>query len=169
MFNYETPNYQLIKTDNPFEIRIYENFYMVEYDNENDPNINNGFGTLFRYISSDNTENQKISMTIPVIEEMTDDRLKMAFVVPKKHWDKIPKPNNPNLSIKEFKKGIFAVIKYSGFSNKNKEKEKLKTLEAWIEENNYNKASNAMLAFYNPPITPPMFRRNEIMIRVEEK
>jgi len=169
MFNYETPYYEVIKTDNPIEIRLYENFYMVEYDNKNDPNINNGFGTLFRYISSDNTENQKISMTIPVIEEMKDDRLKMAFVVPKEHWEKIPKPNNPNLSIKEFEKGYFAVIKYSGFSNKNKEKDKLEKLEDWIAKNDYSKVSNPMLAFYNPPITPPMFRRNEIMIRVEEK
>ena len=169
MFNYETPNYEIIKTGNPIEIRLYENFYIVEYDNENDPNINNGFGTLFSYISSDNTENQKISMTIPVIEEMKDDRLKMAFVVPKEYWEKIPEPNNPNLNIKKFEKGYFAVIKYSGFSNKKKEKEKLEILEEWIEENDYNKVSNPMLAFYNPPITPPMFRRNEIMIRVEEK
>ena len=148
MFKYETPDYELITTDNPYEIRLYENFYIVEYDNENDPNINNGFGTLFRYISSDNTENQKISMTVPVIEEMTADGLKMAFVVPKEHWEKIPKPKNPNLSIKEFEKGTFAVIKYSGLSNKNKEKVKLEMLESWINKNGYNKASNAMLAFY---------------------
>ncbi len=168
MFNYETPNYEIIKTDEPIEIRLYENFYIVEYDNEYDPNINNGFGTLFSYISSDNTENQKISMTVPVIEEMTGDGLKMAFVVPKEHWEKIPKPNNPNLSVKKFEKGYFAVIKYSGFSNKNKEKAKLEKLEDWINKKGYNKVSNAMLAFYNPPFTPPMFRRNEIMIRVEE-
>ena len=34
MFNYETPYYEVIKTDNPIEIRLYENFYMVEYDNK---------------------------------------------------------------------------------------------------------------------------------------
>lgn len=169
MFNYETPYYEIIKSEDQFEIRLYENFYIVEYDNENDPNINNGFGTLFSYISSNNAENQKISMTVPVIEEMKEDRLKMAFVVPKEHWEKIPEPNNPNLNIKKFEKGYFAVIKYSGFSSKSKEQAKLQKLEEWIKKNNYKKLSNPMLAFYNPPFTPPMFRRNEIMIRVEEK
>jgi len=27
MFNYETPNFEIIKEDKTFEIRLYENFY----------------------------------------------------------------------------------------------------------------------------------------------
>lgn len=169
MFKYETPAYEVIIKDNSFEIRHYKDFYIVEYDNVDDPDIQNGFGTLFRYISSNNEENKKINMTVPVIEEMTDNRLKMAFVVPKEHWEKIPRPNDPNLSIKEFRNGLFAVIRFSGLSNTSKEKMKLESLEAWIDQNGYDKASNAMLAFYNAPFTPPMFRRNEIMVRVIPK
>lgn len=169
MFKYETPTYEVIIKDNSFEIRHYKDFYIVEYDNVDDPDIQNGFGTLFRYISSNNEEKKKINMTVPVIEEMTDKRLKMAFVVPKEHWKKIPRPNDPNLSIKEFRNGLFAVIRFSGLSNTSKEKMKLEALEAWIDQNGYDKASNAMLAFYNAPFTPPMFRRNEIMVRVLPK
>jgi hypothetical protein len=167
MSKYETPKYSVITMEEPFEIRQYESFYIVEYENVNDPEINNGFGTLFRYISSDNAEKKKINMTVPVIEEMTVNGLKMAFVVPKEYWEKTPSPNNPNLSVKEFDHGLFAVIRYSGFSNTNKERMKLEMLESWIGQRGYKKASNAMLAFYNAPFTPPMFRRNEIMIRVE--
>ncbi|MDP3386204.1 MAG: heme-binding protein [Eubacteriales bacterium] len=167
MSKYETPEYAVIATEEPYEIRQYESFYIVEYENVNDPEINNGFGTLFRYISSENAEKKKINMTVPVIEEMTADGLKMAFVVPKEHWEKTPSPNNPNLSVKEFDHGLFAVIRYSGFSNTSKERIKLEMLESWIVRNGYKKVSNAMLAFYNAPFTPPMFRRNEIMIRVE--
>lgn len=167
MSKYETPIYEVVTTEEPFEIRRYERFYIVEYDNVNDPNINNGFGTLFSYISNDNVEKRKINMTVPVIEEMTGSGLKMAFVVPKEHRDNTPRPNNPHLSVKEFGPGQFAVIRYSGFSNTNKEKVKLEMLESWIDQNGYKKVSNAMLAFYNAPFTPPMFRRNEIMIRVE--
>ena len=130
MFKYETPAYEVIIKDNSFEIRHYKDFYIVEYDNVDDPDIQNGFGTLFRYISSNNEENKKINMTVPVIEEMTDNRLKMAFVVPKEHWEKIPRPNDPNLSIKEFRNGLFAVIRFSGLSNTSKEKMKLEALEA---------------------------------------
>ena len=35
------------------EIRLYDDFFIVEYENQNDPDINYGFGTLFKYISKD--------------------------------------------------------------------------------------------------------------------
>lgn len=167
MGKYESPEYEVVLKEDSFELRRYASFYVVEYDNEEDPNSDNGFGTLFRYISNDNAEKQKISMTVPVIEELSGKGMKMAFVVPKEYWDKTPKPNNPHLSIKAFESGTFAVIRYGGLPSRNKEKQNLKLLEAWIAVKGYKKRSNAMLAFYNAPFTPPVFRRNEIMVRVE--
>lgn len=35
-------------------IEEYRDFYVVEYDNAADPDVDSGFGTLFRYISKDN-------------------------------------------------------------------------------------------------------------------
>ncbi len=90
MSKYERPGYEVILSDPPFEIRLYEAFRIVEYSNETDPDILNGFGTLFRYISSENQNRQKINMTVPVIEEMLEGRIKMVFVVPKEHWNDIP-------------------------------------------------------------------------------
>ncbi len=164
---YETPDYEVLLKENPFEIRRYSDFLMVEYENEEDPLSNNGFGTLFRYISNDNEEKKRISMTIPVIEEMTDKKRKMAFVIPKKHWEHAPKPNDPNLSIKSFDSGSFAVIRYSGLSNRQKEQKKLEHLVEWVDQKGYRRVSNAMLAFYNSPFALPMVRRNEIMVKVE--
>lgn len=164
---YETPEYEVVMKEEPFEIRRYADFLMVEYENEEDPFSSNGFGTLFRYISNDNEEKQKISMTIPVIEEMVDDGRKMAFVVPKKHWEHTPKPNDPHLTIKSFDSGTFAVIRYSGLSNRQKEKDYLERLVEWVDQKGYRRVSNAMLAFYNSPFALPMVRRNEIMVKVE--
>ena len=163
---YETPNYKVTLKDSHLEIRVYTEFYIVEYDNDRDPNINNGFGTLFSYISKDNANAEKISMTIPVIEEVTDNKKKMAFVVPAKYGDQIPQPKNSHLTVKKFDQGTFAAIRYSGLSNKNKEaKMKLKLAER-LKQEGYEEQSNYMLAFYNPPFTPPMLRRNELMVRV---
>lgn len=164
---YETPDYEVLLKKYPFEIRRYSDFLMVEYENEEDPLSNNGFGTLFRYISNDNEEKQRISMTIPVIEEMIENKRKMAFVVPKKHWEHTPKPNDPNLSIKSFDSGSFAVIRYSGLSNKQKEQKNWERLVEWVDQKGYRRVSNAMLAFYNSPFALPMVRRNEIMVKVE--
>jgi len=164
---YETPDYEVKLKESSFEIRQYSDFLMVEYDNEEDPLSNNGFGTLFRYISNDNEEKQRISMTIPVIEEMTENKRKMAFVVSKKHWEHTPKPNDPNLSIKSFDSGSFAVIRYSGLSNRQKEQKNWERLVEWVDQKGYRRVSNAMLAFYNSPFALPMVRRNEIMVKVE--
>jgi len=164
---YESPEYEIIKKEDRFEIRNYNEFYVVEYDNDSDPGIQNGFGTLFRYISSENRENQKIKMTVPVIEEVLGDKKKMAFFVSGKFGNRIPEPTSPNLSIRKFEGGIFAAIRYSGYSNKAKERTMEKALSIWIKSKGYSEASNYMLAFYNAPFSPPFLRRNEILVRLE--
>lgn len=85
MSKYETPDYEVIEKEDDFELRRYDDFYIVEYNNETDPDINRGFKTLFNYISSENKENEKMSMTVPVIQEKTETNKKMAFVVPEKY------------------------------------------------------------------------------------
>ena len=168
MSKYERPEYKGILSEPPFEIRLYEAFWIVEYSNEADPDILNGFGTLFRYISNENEDRQKINMTVPVIEEMLEGRMKMAFVVPKEHWNDIPQPENKLLSLKKFESGLFGVIRYSGRSDASRENEMKKNLDGWLNENEYRSVDNYMLAFYNPPLTPPMLRRNEILVRIKK-
>ena len=104
MSKYETLDYEVLVKDDEYEIRKYVDFFIVEYENEDDPEIDDGFGSLFKYISSDNKDNQKISMTSPVIQEVTEENKKMAFVVPGKLGQHIPEPNNPNLKVKNLMK-----------------------------------------------------------------
>lgn len=169
MGNYETPDYDVIVREDDFEIREYIDFYIVEYDNEKDPDISNGFRTLFNYISSENEENEKIKMTVPVIEEVTKNKKKIAFVVPGKYGEQIPEPRSDYLKVRKFDRGIFGVIRYSGFSKEAKESVMKDRLYDWLEKMGYEKKSKCMLAFYNSPFVPPMFRRNEILVRVEKK
>ena len=134
----ETPDYEVLLKEASFEIRKYKTFSIVEYEDENDPKMKSGFGSLFKYISDDNKEKEKISMTAPVIQQ--ED--------------------------KEFEEGIFAVVQYSGLSTDKKEKKLKKELEAWVLEKEFIKESDFMLAFYNAPFVLPMLRRNEIWLRV---
>lgn len=169
MSHYESPAYELIKKEEPFELRKYPSFYLMTYDNESDPEVDKGFTTLFAYISSNNSENQKISMTVPVIEEVESNQKKMAFVVPKDFGENIPKPNNEHLSVVKFEEGIYAVIVYNGRSKESIEREQSHKLHEWIEKNHWEIQSNDKLAFYNAPITPGVFRRNEIMVKIAMK
>ena len=97
---------------------------------------------------------------------MSEERTKMAFVVPKAEWEDIPQPNSPALTVKKFANGLFAVIQYGGYSNDRKERDMLEKLAQWVQEKNYQPASNYMLASFNAPFVPPMFRHNEIMVRI---
>lgn len=54
MSKYETPKCDILIKDNEFEIREYVDFFVVEYKNSNDPEIQDGFRSLFKYISNNN-------------------------------------------------------------------------------------------------------------------
>jgi hypothetical protein len=168
MSNYESPDYKVLKSDKNFELRKYDLFYMVEYDNELDPEIVQGFNTLFSYIGSDNEENKKISMTIPVIEEVSDGKMKMAFVLPKKFGCNAPLPKSEHLRIKTFTEGFYAVISYGGRSTTRLEQVNSIQLHEWVKLNHWTIVSKDMLAFYNAPFIPGIFRKNEIMVKVDK-
>lgn len=168
MSHYETPDYELIQKEEPFELRKYPSFYLVEYDNDADPEIDDGFNTLFSYIGNNNEDHRKIKMTIPVIEEMEQNKKKMAFVVPKELGEKIPKPKDSHLSVIEFEAGFYAVIIYSGKSTTLIEHEQADKLHRWIEKNEWLVQSNDKLALYNAPFIPGIFRRNEIMVKIQK-
>lgn len=168
MSKYETLNYDVLLKEEEYEIRRYNDFFIVEYENSSDPNIKDGFGSLFKYISSDNKENKKISMTTPVIQEVNKEMKKMAFVAPREFAGNIPEPNNPNLKVKDFEQGLFAVIQYSGLSNNSTGMKMIKNLESWVNKKSYQRQSNYMFASYNAPFILPMFRRNEIWVRVNK-
>lgn len=167
MGKYETPDYEVLVKEDEYEIRRYKGFFIVEHENKKDNT--SGFQFLFNYISSDNKENQKMSMTVPVIQQSREGSKKMAFVVPEEFNENIPEPNNPNLKVKKFNEGLFAVIRYSGLSNKSKELKMSKKLEEWISEKDYKKQSDYMLASYNSPFTLPMLKRNEIWVEVSDE
>ena len=57
---YETQSYEVIKTVGEAELRFYPSVMMAK------TSVNSGFSSLFRYISGNNTSQQKISMTTPV-------------------------------------------------------------------------------------------------------
>lgn len=168
MSKYETPEYEVLLKEEEFEIRKYLDFFIVEYDNTEDPQIKDGFGSLLKYISNDNKENQKISMTVPVISQEVDKQRKMAFVVPAKFGNEIPEPNNPKIHVRKFAEGLFGTVQYSGRSKESKQTKMKEKLGKWILEKGYQMESDYMKASYDAPFVLPMMRRNEIWARISK-
>ena len=172
----EEPKYQILKSNKNYEIRKYNDRLAVEvtYSNED-----SGFRYLFNYISGENTTTEKVSMTVPVTQsvkiDMTtpvtqskkDGKMVMQFFLPSKFTlNTAPKPTNSRVSLVVLEGDIYAVIKYSGrVTNKNFQKHYQQLKETLIKDNIIF-IEPPIRATFNGPFTLPVFRRNEVMIKI---
>lgn len=163
----EQPEYEVILSEGPLELRKYPSLIVAEVVRRRSGDLNSGFQEIFNYISGQNQTEQKISMTSPVINRQGDDYFTTAFVMPSEYTlDTLPKPKDPNVSVKERVGGTFAVIRFSGGWSEERFKARQMQLEDWIRLHGWKILSELTIARYNPPFTPAIMRRNEIMYQV---
>jgi hypothetical protein len=79
---YETIKYKVIEEEGSCEIREYEDILLASTKTKMNSSMDSGFGNVFNYISGNNKERQKISMTTPVVSYEEQDRLVTGFYVP---------------------------------------------------------------------------------------
>ena len=163
----EEAKYDVVKSNEIYEIRKYSDRLAVQALNTNE---NNSFRKLFNYISGDNETNEEIKMTIPVTQMENKGNMTMQFYLPSKfNKDNVPSPSSSDVEIVNIEEGYYAVIRYSGrASNKNFIKHK-EILENELKKDNISITSPAIKASYNSPFTLPMLRRNEAMFKVNWK
>lgn len=169
----ERPNFKLVKKVNGLEIRAYDSYQIAVCEIENSQDLNRaanaGFRYLFSYISGENQPAQKISMTVPVQQTPTKTGWQISFVVPSKFMvEQVPLPTNSKVSVQKIAAGNFACISYRGLWNSARYQQKSQELLAKMQELNLEPDGSVTAAVYNPPLTPPIFRHNEVMVRIKE-
>ena len=164
---YEEANYEIVKTNEVYEIRKYSDRLAIETATSNQ---NSGFRKLFNYISGNNETNEKIKMTTPVTQVKKKGNMTMQFYLPSKfNKDNVPNPSSTDVKIVNIEGGYYAVIRYSGrASDKNFIKYK-EILKNELKKNNITIVGPAIKATYNGPFTLPILRRNEAMFEVNWK
>ncbi len=164
---YSEAPYKVVYQTDTYEIRYYEERLIVEtqYFNQN-----NGFQKLFKYISGNNKQNQKIEMTTPVNVTEIQNQFVMQFYLPESfQQNEIPLPSDKSLKISKIEPGYFAVIRYSGFaSDKNFHKYR-EILKNKLKTDNITVIGAAIKATYDGPFTLPNLRRNEAIFLVDWK
>ena len=174
--SYEEPKYKTIKTSDVYEIREYDDRLAVEIEYSNE---DSGFRYLFNYISGENKSSEKVKMTVPVTQSVKINmttpvtqssqggKMKMQFYLPSKFTIKnAPQPTNERVNLIIIKGGVYAVISYSGrLTNRNYSKH-YKQIINQLNKDNIAFIEPAIRATYNGPFTLPIFRRNEIMIKI---
>ena len=163
----EEASYDVVHKTDTYEVRYYSDRLIVQVSNKVD---NNSFRKLFKYISGQNENSEKIAMTIPVTQTQENGEMFMQFYLPSKfNKDTTPIPTNPELEVTTVPGGYFAVLKFSGrSSDKNFEKHK-QILKQKLLEDNISIKGSVIRATYNSPFTLPPLRRNESMFSIDWK
>lgn len=164
----ETAKYEVIKTiSSKIEIREYKDLVLAKISTKK-KSQNNNFRALFKFISGENEQDQKIKMTTPVFQNNIQDREFMSFVMPDRfNENNLPKPKNKNIKIKILKNTKFIAIIFSGRAVDKNFNKYQKVLERAIEENGLKvDLENPINAYYNAPWTIPFLKRNEVLFRL---
>lgn len=185
VFAYKTPEpkYNVVRTSGAIEIRDYPEVLVAEVTvkGERYAAINDGFRILANFIFGNNTNNTKIAMTAPVIQQGTKiamtapvtqqeatDGWVVRFIMPANYnKETLPKPNNKTITIISIPATQYAVIRFSGRNSDANIKDHLQILQNYLQENHMETTGSPILAFYNPPWILPFLRRNEILLQLK--
>jgi hypothetical protein len=186
----EEPKFKLIEQEGQFEIREYRSKIIAEVFVEGSmiEASSKGFRLIADYIFGNNKTTsgnaEKISMTAPVIIEEHSEKIAMTapvsvaeedkgwrvyFIMPEQYTlTTLPKPNNPQVNIREIDGKKIAVHQFSGIATESKFQDKFTSLSDWLTKKHLKAKGRPELARYNPPWTLPFFRRNEVMVELEQ-
>jgi hypothetical protein len=181
----EQAKYQLITQDDDIELREYEPHVVAEteVDSDFEDAGSAAFKRLFDYISGNNIAQKEIAMTAPVSQEASGENIDMtspvgqrenngrwavSFMMPASYtYETLPLPKDPSIKLQQVPAQYKAAITYSGLWSESNYLSNKDKLEAWIRDNHYTVAGEAIWARYNAPFTPWFLRRNEVLIPIE--
>ena len=179
----EEPKFTLAEKAGSFELRDYPAIIAAEatVKGSRETAINEGFRLIADYIFGNNIAAEKVAMTAPVTQQASEkvamtapvtqqgsgDSWTVQFIMPAKYtMETLPKPKNPDVTLKPFAAERVAAIRFSGVANDALLVEKTAELTAAIEARKLSVIGPSRYAFYNPPWVLGPLRRNEIMIPV---
>ncbi len=181
----EMLDYTLIEKEGDFDIRQYQDYWVVrtEVEGQYKASTREAFGRLFEYISGKNSQQAKIAMTGPVLQQQKGEKIAMTgpviqqkigeswvmeFVLPSKYNASSP-PAPLNSDVRVVKKTGYkaAAISYSGnLSEKKFADKKIKLLDKVVQRQ-LQPIGEPFSAGYDPPWTLPFLKRNEVVVAVE--
>lgn len=162
----EIQKYDVVENHSGFQLRRYAPHTLVTKPMSGSMAAagSSAFGYLASYISGQNERGQQIAMTAPVLQQKTDSGYEVSFVMPAELSDP-PRPR-AGLELKAVDSKLMAAIKFSGMASDDLFARKAQQLIASLRAAGYQPISEPLYARYNGPWTPPMLRRNEVLVEV---
>ncbi|CCD87975.1 putative heme-binding protein, SOUL family [Bradyrhizobium sp. ORS 285] len=177
MSRVEHPKYDVVSRDGDYEIRAYAPMIIAqaEVQGARRPAIEEGFRIIGGYIFGANQAKAKIAMTAPVQQQasaatapadgVASDRWSVSFVMPS-NWtlDTLPPPADDRIKLTPMPAQRMVALTFSGSYSDGILADKTRELRDYAQRKGLAVSGAPLLAFYNPPWTLPMLRRNEVML-----
>jgi hypothetical protein len=161
----EELNYKIIKKIGKVELRSYPDCIMATTSLPL-KDRNAAFRRIAGYIFGGNKQQKQIAMTAPVIMRTTS-KFHMSFIMPKNYSMKdLPVPNSRDVKIERIDSRKMAVLRFSGFMNEDRIREKTQELLEILESSKIKYKGEPIFMGYNAPWTLPIFRRNEVAVEI---
>jgi hypothetical protein len=179
MRSIDQPPYTLVASDGDIQIRDYGAMTVAEVTTTGNATARCGQAFARSRATSlpSDRDGDKIAMTAPVTQQRLngtgdaanpDARWSVRFIMPEgTSADALPKPINSQVRLFETPPARRAVIRFSGRADDAMFAENESRLRQWMASNGYQPAGAPMLAYYDDPMTPGMFRRNEVLFEVK--
>ena len=181
--NVEQPKYKVVESSGNIEIRDYAPMIVAEAEVSGDRReaIGKGFRIIADYIFGNNTAAQKVPMTAPAAQQVSEkiamtapvtqqgegNSWKVYFVMPSNYtMDTLPKPNSRAVVLKEIPTKRYAAIRFSGMGGESSLRRHTMQLNEFLSAKKLMPLSAPTYAFYNPPWTLPFLRRNEVLVEI---
>lgn len=171
---YETPPYEVIRSDGPVELRRYAPHVVAEVRVRGDRQAaaGRGFRVLAGYIFGKNDGGEKVAMTAPVTQLPADPQAEtwdVQFMMPARFgMDGLPAPDNDAIRFTRTDGETQAVIRFSGFWTDRKLTAQADALRAWAAAEGVTLEGAPRYYFYDDPFTLPFNRRNEVAFVVAD-
>ena len=178
----EEPDYRVLVTDGDCQLREYPAMTVAETVIEGGRKISlgDGYRALADYLFAKSREGEKLSMTVPVMQDggdpmatdppLFDDDLEGAwrtrFVMPEgRSADDLPAPPD-GIELVEMPARKVAVVGFSGVADDKLLAAQEDRLRGWLARRGDKSEAEPEYAFYNSPMIPGPLRRNEVWLAI---
>ena len=181
----EEPRFEVLEKRGDVEIRRYAPALLAQVTviGEHDDAVNDAFRILAAYLFGDNSSDEKMDMTSPVLQRFdhaasgpvvqnpSGEGWTVSFFISNELTPQTaPRPNDAAVTLVEAPESVVAAFRYTGNSTDESRIESRQTLLGQLVDHpQWRVADDVTWAQYDQPFSIPFLKRNEAMVALSLK